>query len=377
MISTRRQQQSLRGLWALLAACFAVALFGSVSFAAAPGAPPALAPSAVLPMTSDQYSQALGTAQASAELAAKGEPAAGVATRAALLQVAQRPVQSGPQALIFVDNRPLLRQMQVAQQASNPAESASDWTEIAREIGEIKAGLPAAEGSSNTARASAAATLSAREFASLPVPPTTVWEKILNWIGDQLAKIHWRGPRVKTPDYVTNIVPEAILTLVIVFAVGLIIYFGLQWWRNRNTGKAATSAAETDIALSAEEKALVAAHDYARLRSLADEAAERGDYRSAFRLVFLATLVFLDAEGAIKLDRSKTNWEYLRSVAGHDDLRSALRPVVRDFDRIWYGDAEAVADDFHRASDAYDAARRMVNEWQPAVLPAGRSLSAS
>ena len=39
----------------------------------------------------------------------------------------------------------------------------------------------------------------------------------------------------------------------------------------------------------------------------------------------------------LRYDRSKTNREYLRSVAGHPELADVLKEVVDVFDRVWYG----------------------------------------
>lgn len=62
-----------------------------------------------------------------------------------------------------------------------------------------------------------------------------------------------------------------------------------------------------------------------------------GDYRSAVRYLYLSSLLLLDERGMLRYDRSKTNHEYLRSVAAQPELAEPLREVVDVFDNVWYG----------------------------------------
>jgi len=62
-----------------------------------------------------------------------------------------------------------------------------------------------------------------------------------------------------------------------------------------------------------------------------------GDYRSAVRYLYLSSLLLLDERGLLRYDRSRTNREYLRSVAGSPELADPLREVVEVFDDVWYG----------------------------------------
>jgi len=62
-----------------------------------------------------------------------------------------------------------------------------------------------------------------------------------------------------------------------------------------------------------------------------------GDYRAAIRYLYLSTLLLLDERRALRYDRSLTNREVLAQVAGDEALVERLRPVVEEFDRVWYG----------------------------------------
>ncbi len=90
--------------------------------------------------------------------------------------------------------------------------------------------------------------------------------------------------------------------------------------------------------------ALPVASDLAGERLSAREAlaqagtlAAGGDYRAAVRYLYLSTLLLLDERRALRYDRSLTNREVLAQVADNAALVERLRPVVDEFDRVWYG----------------------------------------
>ena len=63
----------------------------------------------------------------------------------------------------------------------------------------------------------------------------------------------------------------------------------------------------------------------------------QGDYRNAIRYLYLSSLLVLDEQGLLRYDRSRTNREYLRSIASKPELAKPLRGVIDVFDRVWYG----------------------------------------
>ena len=69
----------------------------------------------------------------------------------------------------------------------------------------------------------------------------------------------------------------------------------------------------------------------------AKDISRAGDYRTAVRYLYLSSLLTLDERGLLRFDRSKTNREYLRSVAAFPQLSAPLRDVIEVFDRVWYG----------------------------------------
>lgn len=104
----------------------------------------------------------------------------------------------------------------------------------------------------------------------------------------------------------------------------------------------------------------------AEARRHADERAAAGDFRSAIRYLFLATLLELQDVGALQLAPGKTNREYLRSVRESlhpsPHLNDEFLDLVDTFDRVWYGHAPFTAEDYQRcrnlAENAIQEARR-------------------
>lgn len=89
--------------------------------------------------------------------------------------------------------------------------------------------------------------------------------------------------------------------------------------------------------------------------SEAQRMAEAGDYRQALRLVLLAALARLQAVGTIRVERSRTNGEYLRALERGNRVRLAgsFRPLTDLFDRAWYGGIPASRADFEASRLSY------------------------
>ncbi|MEN6357356.1 MAG: DUF4129 domain-containing protein [Armatimonadota bacterium] len=92
------------------------------------------------------------------------------------------------------------------------------------------------------------------------------------------------------------------------------------------------------------------------LISQATKLADAGDWRGAFRCVYLASISHLDETGALHFERSRTNWEYLRELDknGFPSLRDQLRPLTVDFDRKFYGREGCDKDDYLNALAVYE-----------------------
>lgn len=195
---------------------------------------------------------------------------------------------------------------------------------------------------------SARAVLARPEFGSDLPPPPSLSERLAAWL-DRLFSRQSSTPNVNLP----SINPQVILGILIVVAVGafaVLVGVIVQAIGRR-------SARSKPLALDEEEATLVEARDNDSLLGLAEQQAKAGDYRRAFRLVYLAALVALDTGGVLRFDRSKTNWEYLRALraAGRGDIYSALTPLTREFDQVWYGFGQTDASHYARALAQYQA----------------------
>ncbi len=98
-----------------------------------------------------------------------------------------------------------------------------------------------------------------------------------------------------------------------------------------------------------------------RLMAEAARLAEADDYRGAFLRAYLGSISYLDEAKALRFERSRTNWEYLRELGsrGRQDLADELRPLTQDFDRKLYGHDISTRRDYDRAVATYDLVRRM------------------
>ncbi len=75
---------------------------------------------------------------------------------------------------------------------------------------------------------------------------------------------------------------------------------------------------------------------------------QAGEQREAMRVLYRACLVLLDSRGVLRLDESRANGEVLRELRrqGQSGAHDALHPIVRCFDRSWYGFLAITPDEF-------------------------------
>lgn len=224
------------------------------------------------------------------------------------------------------------------------------------------------------AKASVAQILSAPEYSSQPIPPPSKLELMVDRFGRWLSRLMRRFHGPSAPNVAVNpLVPQIILWAIGILAGGILLAYLISAISRHMSNKAAVLAPESSLAMTAQEASLVATRDYDRLLALARNHAESQDYRAALRLVYLASLVVLDAQGIVRLNRSKTNWEYLSIVrsSGLENLYVELLPMTRSFDRIWYGVQPAQAADYESALKGHQEIRRiLVSVSEQAARPA-------
>ena len=88
----------------------------------------------------------------------------------------------------------------------------------------------------------------------------------------------------------------------------------------------------------------------------ARDQADRGDYRSAIRLAYIASLRRLEGSGMLVLEKNRTNWEYQRALRAKDGAAyDRMLPATRLFDRVWYGRRPGTRDEYESVLRVHDA----------------------
>lgn len=155
-----------------------------------------------------------------------------------------------------------------------------------------------------------------------PSPLEKFWEEFWARINDWLNELFGGNGEVNVP------VPNEAFTIgasVILVIVLLFVFRAL--FSDFLIDAAAKDEQMAGDELLTAESALQKAKDISR----------GGDYRTAVRYLYISSLLTLDERGLMRFDRSKTNREYLRSVAALPQLSAPLRDVIDVFDRVWYG----------------------------------------
>jgi hypothetical protein len=162
-------------------------------------------------------------------------------------------------------------------------------------------------------------------------------ERFLRWLSDLLPDA--------SPE--TRGLFDAMVGVVGVIAIGALVFFVVRMVR-RNMHKGDTLDTFGEIPIHAAEA-----------QEKATSAAGTGDFREAMRLLYLAALLHLDEVGLLRFDRTLTNQEVLATVVNRALLHTALRPVVTQFDRVWYGHAPFGETDFQQMQGQIEELRRM------------------
>jgi hypothetical protein len=92
----------------------------------------------------------------------------------------------------------------------------------------------------------------------------------------------------------------------------------------------------------------------ADLLSKANELARRGDYRTAIRRAYIASLFELEQRGKLRLHSSKTNRDYLDALRLEREIFPGFSTMTGVFERIWYGQIGASEDEFKGFIFQYD-----------------------
>jgi hypothetical protein len=278
-------------------------------------------------------------------------------------------------SLISVDNRPLQIALEQAKDL-NFAKQSEAMHSLFRQLSILATGNRDSAGDVDPDHAGDAARSVLREndFSSDPFPTDTWLGKQFDKAGDWIEALFRRLFGHTAPIPRGHLDPQIIwfiIDVILIAAVAALCYFifiyGRGWVLRRQITLGGNTL-QSGLALNALEAALVSARDYNQLIGLAKRSADSGDFRTGYRLVFLATLVLLDTTGKLKIRNSKTNWEYLRGIreAGNLPLHDEMLPHTEEFDRIWYGVGKTNLFEFDSALSRYFSIQRLV---MPDIAP--------
>lgn len=135
-------------------------------------------------------------------------------------------------------------------------------------------------------------------------------------------------------------------------ALAAVLYFAGKALVNRRHDLGAPAAADSP---AVPRKRRGQREDLARQ---AEEAYNGGRFREALRLLYVAFLQDLDAMGAIRLVKHKTNWDYRRELDnGRSDLAALFEPFTRLYEAKWYGREPCAPEHYLAARRLYEEAR--------------------
>lgn len=158
---------------------------------------------------------------------------------------------------------------------------------------------------------------------SKPAP----WQK---WLQDLLDKISKFLDQLSGNSQVRL---SASLLNYLLFGLGALILAAVLAFTWINVRRFLVAEITLEAAGNIEEENLTADTAMQKAQDLSAD----GDYRQAVRYLYLSALLLLDEHGLLRYDRSRTNREYLHSVAHLPAIANDLHFVVEVFDRVWYG----------------------------------------
>ncbi len=208
----------------------------------------------------------------------------------------------------------------------------------------LKSGSEATTDESATERARLQRILSRPEYQPKKEEESTI-QKWLNEFKEAFFRFLDRlfsagGMSARAPNSTTIL----LLRLLIYTAVGLaIIWAGRALARSLRRGAKRKEKGEVREVLGEPIEEHVTAED---LIKAAGELARAGDYRLAIRRAYIALLYELEQRGKLRLHRSKTNRDYLRALRGEPAIYLPVADLTNAYERVWYGHARAVSDDY-------------------------------
>jgi hypothetical protein len=140
-----------------------------------------------------------------------------------------------------------------------------------------------------------------------------------------------------------------IVLAALIVGIAYVLAYGLRrmGMRTSSAGRVPRSSVSTE---QLEERI----DDPDSLLAIAGELAAAGQFKRAYRAIFLAILLRMDRQELIRFDRARTNGEYLRSLRSRPEVLTWMKPLTYDFDVCWYGGKQVEEPDYRRALGLYE-----------------------
>jgi hypothetical protein len=173
----------------------------------------------------------------------------------------------------------------------------------------------------------------------------------LDWIGDLLDRL-FRSKRSNTASpsgFGWMAMEQALLYLLVAAAAAALVILVIRLWRGRRPSGAVTASAFTQPLPDVTDENVGADQlPDDRWMSLGRDLLNRGEFRSAIRAFYLASLAHLAGRNLISIARFKSNRDYQRELGRRGHSLTSLLNVFGDnisvFERIWYGRHESTRD---------------------------------
>ncbi|MBN1521005.1 MAG: hypothetical protein JW928_00615 [Candidatus Aureabacteria bacterium] len=166
-------------------------------------------------------------------------------------------------------------------------------------------------------------------------------EKIKN-----LFKIKERDKPLTFRDFISEYSMH-ILTVLVILAIAVIVYFLFKYKRKGRTEK--DSAISFSVLTS--EKINPTDISYDDWQEMAQKYSSAGNYLLALRAIYLSLLSYLHRERVIIYDKNKTNWEYYFLLKRKQDIEKEFHDIIVQYEKNWYGKTPCCAEDFTSCND--------------------------
>jgi hypothetical protein len=185
-------------------------------------------------------------------------------------------------------------------------------------------------------------------------------EAFNKWFREQMQKLQnllsSRRSGMAIPGFGSEILSYLIL-IVLIVALAYVLAFvlkNLAFGAKGREGKKRLKVANVE---ELEESGSV---DFDEWLAAAQKHAAEGDYRRAYRAVFVALLLRMDRYGAIEYKKSRTNGEYLRALRKNPTLLQLMQPAANAFDARWYGHIPATEADYRSCLTTFEQAAKVL-----------------